>query len=622
MSKQVLRFPLIDQPIEGNIVIFDFEVFKYDTFLGALVINTEGVFCYQTWSLEDIKKFYIENINAVWFGHNNKHYDNLILQAVIKDQNVYKVSKTLVTSEDRCPIQFRLKLNYIDLMKAAGRMPFYSLKMTEAASGKNISETEVDFDIDRQLTDEEKKLTESYNRDDLNQTYDNWVLLKPQWGLRFKLCKEFNLDISHIKDTEAQLGANVLGCHRIEDAQKQYWPPVWFDDLRIDTQPIKEYKEEKEIKKGEYIKTDLKTFYLNEEFKKGMHFKLDICGGTITGGSGGMHSAINQYYCKNALYFDVSGYYNLIMINKNLLPRGLDEEGIKRYIHCYHEQLRLKKVDPVMRGVYKIILLAVFGGENNEYTEFYDPWKGDLVMITGQLYITDLLQKLEGKIKLVQTNTDGIIVEPLDWEKRQDIIKIVEEWESRTGFVIKKVPIHNIFQRDVNNYIYTTEDGKIETKGEYGLYNSWENIFDRMTWSVKEPPIFSHIVVDFLINEILPEDTVEKYKRKLRMFQYLCKKGSFKYMKYIVKDETGNVKSETVLQNVNRCFAYNSITDNGMIYKYNDTKSSKYQSLPPNVFIYNDDINEEDHINDLLDKINWSYYIDTGYKKIKELIGM
>ena len=276
----------------------------------------------------------------------------------------------------------------------------------------------------------------------------------------------------------------------------------------------------------------------------------------------------------------------------------------------------------VMRGVYKIILLAVFGGENNEYTEFYDPWKGDLVMITGQLYITDLLQKLEGKIKLVQTNTDGIIVEPLEWDKRQEIIKIVEEWESRTGFVIKKVPIHNIFQRDVNNYIYTTEDGSIETKGEYGLYNAWENIFDRMTWSVKEPPIFSHIVVDFLINGITPEETVEKNKRKLRMFQYLCKKGAFKYMKYIVKDEAGKVKSETILQNVNRCFAYNSLTDIGMIYKYSDTKTSKYQSLPPNVIIYNDDINEESHIDDLLDKINWQYYIDTGYKKIKELVGM
>ena len=37
---------------------------------------------------------------------------------------------------------------------------FYSLKTTEYIVGKNISETSVDFDLDRPLTDEEKKLTD------------------------------------------------------------------------------------------------------------------------------------------------------------------------------------------------------------------------------------------------------------------------------------------------------------------------------------------------------------------------------------------------------------------------------------------------------------------------------
>ena len=622
MNETNLRFSISKDIVKGNIIIFDFEVFKYDTLLGALVINQNGVFYYQTWCLEDIKKFYIENIEAIWFGHNNKHYDNIILQAIVNNQDVYKISKLLVESDDKSPIRLNIKLNYIDLMKIAGRMPFYSLKMTEAASGKNISETEVDFNLDRPLTDEEKLLTESYNRDDLNQTYDNFIALKSKWSLRFKLCKEFNIDISHIKDTEAMLGASVLGCKRLDNMSENYYPPIWFDDLRIDTQKIKEYKTEKEILKNKYIDTDLKTFYLNEEFKKGMHFQLDLCGGTITGGSGGMHSALPKYHCDNALYFDVSGYYNLIMINKNLLPRGLDEEGKQRYIHCYHEQLRLKKINPEMRGVYKIILLAVFGGMNNEYTNFYDPYKGDLVMITGQLYIVDLLQKLQGKINLVQTNTDGIIVEPLEWDKKDEIIKIVEEWESRTGFVIKKVPIHNIWQRDVNNYIYTTEDGSIETKGEYGLYNAWENIFDRMTWSTKEPPIFATAVVDYIIHGITPEETIEKNKRKLRMFQYLCKKGAFKYMKYIVKDESENIIKEDILQNVNRCFAYSSLTENGMIYKINPDKTSKYPCLPNNVFIYNKDINKDENIDEIIDKIDWQYYIDRSYKKLGELVSL
>ena len=55
----------------------------------------------------------------------------------------------------------------------------YSLKVTELYDGKNISESEVDFDIDRPLTEEEKLLTEKYNRDDLEQTHSNFNEMMP-----------------------------------------------------------------------------------------------------------------------------------------------------------------------------------------------------------------------------------------------------------------------------------------------------------------------------------------------------------------------------------------------------------------------------------------------------------
>lgn len=611
------------ESIKGNIIIFDFEVFKYNTLLGTLILDENGMKCYQTWNLEEIKNFYLENVNAVWFGHNNTNYDNLILQAIVKGQDIYATSKILVKCEEKSPIKLRIPLHYIDLMKMVGRCPFYSLKMTEAACGKNISESEVDFNLDRPLTDEEMRLTESYNRDDLNQTYDNFIALKDKWSIRFKLCKEFNLDISHVMDTEAMLGASVLGCKRIQGIENQYVPPTWYNDLVFNGDvKIKQYEGEKITQKTKFTDTDLKTFYMTEQFRKKQHFLLDICGGTIVGGAGGLHSALNQYHCDNALYFDVSGYYNLIMINKGLLPRGLDEDGKERYVHCYHEQLRLKKINPVMRSVYKTVLLTVFGGMNNEYTDFYDPYNFDLVMITGQLYIIDLLQKLEGKIKLVQTNTDGIMVEPLEWDKKDEVIKIVEEWEARTGFVIKKVPIHNIWQRDVNCYVFTEENGNVEVKGDYKTYNAWENIFDCQTWQVKEPPIFATAIVDFVINGITPEETIERNKRNLRMFQYLCKKGGYKAMKYIVKDECDNIIKEDILQNVNRCFAYNSLTENGMIYKISPNKTSKYPSLPSNVFIYNNDICKDENIDEIIDKIDWQYYIDRSYEKLGKLVSI
>ena len=155
------------------------------------------------------------------------------------------------------------------------------------------------------------------------------------------------------------------------------------------------------------------------------------------------------------------------MINYGLLPRTMPQKSKELYIYMYHEQLRLKKINPRKRAIYKTILLSVFGAMLNEHTDFYDPYNGSLVTITGELFLVDLLEKLEGFVQVVQSNTDGIIVVPInnDWSLKDEIIHIVEEWEQRTGFVIKKEEINNLWQRDVNNYCFD-DNGKPVVRGE------------------------------------------------------------------------------------------------------------------------------------------------------------
>ena len=41
---------------------------------------------------------------------------------------------------------------------------------------------------------------------------------------------------------------------------------------------------------------------------------------------------------------------------------------------------------------------------------------------------------------------------------------------------------------------------------------------------------------------------------------------------------------------------------------------------PDSVFVYNEDINSEETLEKLKDKINWQYYIDRTYERIKEFI--
>ena len=84
-----------------KILIIDFEVFKYDTLLGVLILNDKDntITKYQTWDLQEIKKFYFDNKNSLWVGHNNIGYDNLILEAIVCNKNPYLLSKRIVKEQ-------------------------------------------------------------------------------------------------------------------------------------------------------------------------------------------------------------------------------------------------------------------------------------------------------------------------------------------------------------------------------------------------------------------------------------------------------------------------------------------------------------------------------------------
>ena len=70
--------------------------------------------------------------------------------------------------------------------------------------------SEVDFDMDRHLTDEEKKQTESYNLSDLNQTEYNFHMMYDLFKLRIDIINEFGLTMDYLSVTGTQLAAKVL----------------------------------------------------------------------------------------------------------------------------------------------------------------------------------------------------------------------------------------------------------------------------------------------------------------------------------------------------------------------------------------------------------------------------
>lgn len=592
--------------MKRNIIIFDFEVFKYDTLLGAYVIRDDDVELFQTWNLAEMIAFYKANIQSIWIGHNNGFYDNHILQAVVRGKSspdIKKKSDELISHTRKSYLD--IPLYWYDLCA----QHTIGLKTIECAVGKDISTSEVAFNLNRPLTTEERLKTESYNRDDLNQTFEDFNDTISEFTLRLDIIKEFELPLNALNATGTQVAEMVLHAEKIEGIEDWYLPPVMYDTLKVKNKQVLDY-------------------YMNEDFRKEKKNRLDIdiCGTLHRLGSGGIHGALKKYHTDWAYYFDVSGYYNLVMINYDLLPRSIPDKYKALYKFMYEQQLILKKTDPNKRWVYKVILLSVFGAMTNKWCKFYDPNKGTLVTMVGQMFLVDLLEKLDGKAIIIQSNTDGIIAKPMPGVDEAEFRAIIDEWQTRTGFVLKLEKIYDIHQRDVNNYVYRDESGKIKATGEvFKHYDAWENVFYEKAYRAKEPIIIEHAVVDYFMKDKLPEETIEENKRKLRMFQFVCKKNTFDWLEIERIDLRTNKIEVERLGSVCRAFAYNNNNTKWTIYKCKSedrTTRSKLQNVPENVFVYNKEILTDEAIDKLLPKINFDYYINRSYERIQEFFDM
>lgn len=592
-----------------KIIVFDWEIFLKDSLLGAIVYDeekdTEELF--QSWDINEMKWFFNKHRLDIWVGWNNYGYDNYLLQGIFRGDNLFELSDQII-NQRKTP-RLTMKFYNFDLMSTL--KGFTSLKLTELISGRNIHTTEVDFNLDRELTEKEKKLTEGYNLDDLKQTLYNFKMFRDKFQLRLDIIKEFSLPmLENLTVTGTKLAANVLKC--------KYDPTLEYKEIEIKLPETLRLKNQQ-----------LLNFFLYQGWRslgKGQTFNVNIAGADINIGKGGAHSGLNKYHSDKVMYCDVGGFYNRIMILYDLLPRTMPSDGKELYEYMFNEQLKLKKTNPIKRAVYKTICLSVFGSMNNEHTDFYDPHKFILVTTTGELFICDLLEKLDGLVRVIQTNTDGIMIEPFDWANEQKVWSIVEEWEKRTGFVIKKEYRYNLYQRDVNNYVCQDAEGNIEAKGEALVnWNIGKNAYaDGKFFKSKEPPIIAKGIIDYLIYGITPEETVEKLSNDFRYFQQSCRKESFDYLTYDTQDiRTGEIHSER-LTNICRVFAYKSSSELGMVYKHKDAhgkhSKSKISNLPDNVFIYNYDITTEQGKREVADKIDYQYYIDRIYERIGEFV--
>ena len=222
--------------------------------------------------------------------------------------------------------------------------------------------------------------------------------------------------------------------------------------------------------------------------------------------------------------------------------------------------------------------------------------------------LLDLLEHLEKYITLIQSNTDGLIVQVKDSSQIDKFREICKEWEDRTGMGLGFDEIDEIWQKDVNNYVFRFSSGKLERKGAYVME------LDELN---NDLPIVNKALVDYLTKGIEPEETIRNCNN-LKDFQKIVKVSS--------NYRCGFHNGEYLNDKTFRVFASKSNNDGSILKckypigaeipgadgKKRIYKGEKFADTPDNCFIYNNDVNGIP----VTEKLNKRWYIDLAEKRL------
>lgn len=585
----------------------DFEVFMYDWLcvIANPITKTETVIVNKP---DELRAYYEKFKNEIFIGYNIRDYDSYIFKGILAGFNPYEINEHIITKGLK-GYQFSNVLREYPLITYDLLQLNTSLKQLEAMQGHNVYESEVDFRLKRKLTTAEIKETISYCRNDVEETINLFTQLKGDFDVQLELINEFKLPISYMGKTQSQLVAEIMQAQRVdcEDEFNLNFPPY--------LERIRKYKHIVDWFKK--FKTDKK--FTDEEKKEiySQNLNVEVAGVPHTFAWGGLHGALLKYFGEGYyLHIDVSQYYPSLTVGHNYFSRATSEEGKKRYDMMRRESIRLKKFPELKtkRNGYKLCNNKAYGCMKDKYNALYDPLMANNICVTGQLALLLLIEMLEDVCKLIQSNTDGLIVKLNNLDDYELIDDICYEWEQLTGVKLAFDPIiTKIYQKDVNNYLFINEEGEVESKGAYvkGL-SALDN----------DLPIVNKALKEYMVNGTPVETTINNAE-ELVDFQKIVKlSGKYDYVYHNGK------------QYRNKCyrvFASKSDKD-GIIYKVKlrtkqveagltvpDTpKMDKFANTPEQCFMENGDIRGK-AVPRNLDR---QYYIDLAYERLRQFGGV
>lgn len=505
-----------------RIIVFDIEVFQYDWF----VIFFD--FSNRTWAVYHNDnagvRNYIRSSDAVFFGFNNKHYDDAIVKAIACDASpaLVKEISDFIIEEDRPSWEHwfiqknRFWFNSCDLMDDT--RVGTSLKHIEAHLGLNIEETQVDFNINRPLTPAEIESTIFYCKWDIMATARLLTLRKNYLDCKIQLGRMCGLsDARALYLTNARLTAKFLGATKVErfDGREYEYPANMRTELI--PRPILDFFN---LLQDSSI-SDSKLFKMKLE-------KFDIGGCPCTYAWGGVHGSLSQYFeeatgTRVIQNRDVSSLYPSLLIKYHYISRNCADP--RKYEATYYERLDAKRrKDKKTANTLKNPLNTASGAQDQPTNDLYDPKNARGMRISGQLFLTELCVELIDTIpsfKLLNLNTDGLMYS-VDRKDLPVVDAICAAWEKRTRFELETDNIQKVYIKDVNNLLFVDTSGKVKTVGGYLNYG----IAEKGGWSINNNhTIVKKAVIEYFVHGTPVEDTIYRCTN-IHEFQIIAKAGS------------------------------------------------------------------------------------------------
>ena len=421
-------------------------------------------------------------LKGILAGYNIKRYDLIIAKCIFSGftperlkiaNDILMNSELANASADHMRIASFIRFGWNsgegwqDLMDDSDK----SLKDKECSLGIDIRETIVPFDKVN-LTEQDKQDIIFYNKHDVYALHVLYVTTSKAYiDTKIQLCKIFDLPLkTGYINTNANLSGKVLEAQRVHGTLATD-PTITIRDNKL----------------KEYFEQWLPSNIYNHLLTKQEELTFELFDNIVDIGDGGLHSVykvplidktIPGLYIEStdkwSMYnVDVSSCYPSVMIFCSAMSRAI--KNPERLIYIYKKRLELKLTpkskwtaeDKIFVPAAKLILNTTYGAMGNKYLNLYDDYMRTKVCRLGQIILLSISNKLYKTIpdlKVIQTNTDGVLV----YARRSDFDKIqqiVDEFSAISQFAFEIEEDNKLWQLNVNNYVAIHDDSEIKNKG-------------------------------------------------------------------------------------------------------------------------------------------------------------